>query len=68
MYTFKTLQKEELLSGRTITYVSQLIGLSNPHLTNILNGKINCTKVTAYCIVKVLHKDKEIEDFFIRAS
>lgn len=45
---------------------SEVIGISRQYLTNIVNGKISCTKVVAFCITKYLDKNAEIEDFFIK--
>lgn len=45
---------------------SEVIGLAQPTLSNILNGKVACKKTTAYCITKYISKDAEIEDFFVR--
>lgn len=64
MYLFKKELKQQLLKGTTIRYLAKEIGISEVHLTNILNGKNTCKKTTAYCIVKFNHNDKEIEDFF----
>lgn len=48
------------------TKASKIIGLTQPCLSNILNGKVACRKVVAYCITKYLDENKEIEDYFIR--
>lgn len=48
------------------TIASEVIGITRPHLTNILNGKIGCTKPVAFCIVKYLDADAEIEEYFIK--
>lgn len=45
---------------------SEVIGISRQYLTNIVNGKIACTKVVAFCITKYLDKNAEIEEFFIK--
>ena len=48
------------------TIASEVIGITRPHLTNILNGKIGCTKPVAFCIVKYLDSEAEIEDYFTK--
>ena len=64
MYLFKKDEKTNLLNGRTITYVASEIGITKEFLTSILNGKRACSRLVAYCVVKSLHSDAEIEDFF----
>ena len=46
------------------TKASKVIGITQPTLSNILNGKVACRKVTAFCITKYLDKDAEIEKYF----
>lgn len=46
------------------TIASEVIGLSQPTLSNILNRKVACRKVTAYCIVKYIDDEANIEDYF----
>lgn len=48
------------------TIASEIIGLTQPCLSNILHGKVACRKVVAYCITKYLNEDAEIEDYFER--
>lgn len=50
------------------TKASKEIGISRPHLSNVLNSKIKCTKVLAYCITKYINKDAEITDYFNRVD
>ena len=50
------------------TIAGEVIGLSQPTLSNILNRKVACRKVVAYCIVKYISQDAEIEDFFERVK
>lgn len=50
------------------TIASGVIGLSQPTLSNILNRKVACRKVTAFCIVKYIDENAEIEDYFERVS
>lgn len=46
------------------TIASEVIGIAQPTLSNILNRKVACRKVTAYSIVKYIDEDAEIEDYF----
>ena len=43
-----------------------VIGITQPCLSNILNGKVLCRKVVAFCITKYLDDNAEIEDYFIK--
>lgn len=62
MYTFK--QDIDYKINQTIA--SEVIGITQPCLSNILNGKVACRKVVAFCITKYLNEDAEIEDYFER--
>ena len=48
------------------TTACEVIGLSQPTLSNILNRKVSCRKVVAFSIVKYINKEAEIEDYFIK--
>lgn len=48
------------------TIASGIIGLAQPTLSNILNRKVACRKVVAYCITKYIDENAEIEDYFTR--
>ena len=48
------------------TIASQIIGIAQPTLSNILNRKVACRKVVAFSITKYLDDKAEIEDFFIK--
>lgn len=50
------------------TIAGQVIGLAQPTLSNILNRKVACRKVVAYCITKYIDEDAEIDDYFDRVS
>lgn len=64
MYIFK--QNVDYKINQTIA--SEVIGITQPCLSNILNGKVACRKVVAYCITKYLNEDAEIEDYFERVK
>ena len=44
----------------------EIIGLTQPTLSNILNRKVACRKVVAYCITKYIDENAKIEDYFER--
>lgn len=50
------------------TIASEIIGLAQPTLSNILNRKVTCRKVVAYCITKYLDEDANIEDYFTKEN
>ena len=45
---------------------SEKIGITQPNLSLILNRKVACRKVVAFCITKYINEDAEIEDYFER--
>ena len=61
MYIFKT----EIPIKINQSKACKIIGLSQPTLSKILNGKVACRKVVAFCITKYLNENAEIEDYFI---
>lgn len=58
------LLKEDAKVKINQTIASEVIGITQPCLSNILNRKVACRKVVAFCIVKYLDMDAEIEDYF----
>ena len=46
------------------TKASKIIGITQPTLSNILNRKVACRKVVAFCIAKYLDSNAEINDYF----
>ena len=46
------------------TLASEKIGIAQPTFSNILNRKVACRKVVAFCITKFFDENAEIEDFF----
>ena len=64
MYIFK----QNLNVKINQTAASEVIGITQPTLSNILNRKVACRKVVAFCIVKYLDNDAEIEDYFERVK
>lgn len=64
MYTFNKKEKVNILDGRKINYVADKIGVTSQFLSQVLNGKRTCSKTVAYCIVKCLCENAEIDDYF----
>ena len=62
MYIFKT----EIPIKINQSKACKIIGIAQPTLSNILNRKVSCRKVVAYCITKYLDDNAEIEDYFIK--
>lgn len=62
MYLFKI----EIPVKINQTIASKVIGITQPTLSNILNGKVACRKVVAFCITKYLDDNAKIEDYFIK--
>lgn len=56
MYELKQDKKEELLDGRTITYLSEVLGLTQTHLSNILKGRGYMTQITSMCFISIKEK------------
>ena len=46
--------------------IARKVGLTVETLNRIINGKQTTGKKSAYCIVKAIHEDAEIEEYFIR--
>lgn len=62
MYLFKT----EIPVKINQTIASKVIGITQPTLSNILNGKVACRKVVAFSITKYIDETAEINDFFYK--
>ena len=62
MYIFKT----EIPIKINQSKACEIIGLAQTTLSNILNGKVACRKVVAFCITKYLNENAEIEDYFVK--
>lgn len=61
MYQFKV---DLNLDFRDRKKASEQIGINANTLGMILRGKLNCSKMIAYCITKLIYEEAEIEDFF----
>ena len=56
--------KENIDVKMNQTIASEVIGLYQPTLSNILNRKVACRKVVAFSITKYINENAEIEDYF----
>jgi plasmid maintenance system antidote protein VapI len=68
MYIFKQELKKELLNGMTIRYIANTIGVTEGYISQVLNGKKECSKLVAYCLCKIFNYDLEVEDCFERVD
>jgi hypothetical protein len=64
MYIFK----ENINVKINQTIAGEVIGLAQPTLSNILNRKVSCRKVVAFCITKYIDENAEIEDYFEKVN
>ena len=62
MYRFR--DDVEVKINRTIA--SEVIGIAKPTLSNILNRRVVCRKVTAFSITKYIDAEAEINDYFVK--
>lgn len=46
--------------------ISKIIGITEFTMSRIINKKQNTSKMTAYCIVKAIDENAEIQDYFIK--
>ena len=60
MYYLK--ENDDVKINQTID--GEVIGLTQPTLSNILNRKVDCRKVVAFCITKYIDENAKIEDYF----
>ena len=42
----------------------RIIGITQATMSRIMNRKVACRKVVAYCITKYINQNAEIEDYF----
>lgn len=61
--------KIEYLKGKyRQDYFAKEIGVSDTYISFIFKQKKTCPKRIAFCFVKAINKDAEIEDFFVRVK
>ena len=53
-----------MLGDKSATYISNLLGVSFSYIVNILNRKVECSKVMAWAIVKCLDYKNEVIEYF----
>jgi len=65
-YKFDKRRKSTILAGRTITYVSKyILGRQKGYITNILNGRQECSQTMAWWIATKLDQAATSEnDYF----
>lgn len=44
--------------------IARIVGITEQTMCRIVNQKQGCSKRTAYCIVKAIHPEAEIEEYF----
>ena len=54
-------EKFALINQRAL---ARTVGMSFEAINRIINGKQVTSKTTAYCIVKSIHPEAEIQDYF----
>ena len=64
MYKFKKERYNDVISKYKLNGIAERIGITNNYLSLILNNKRDCKKTVAYCIVKAIDSDAEINDYF----
>lgn len=60
MYYFR----EDVINVFNQSAIARQVGLTVETVNRIFNRKQSCSKTTAYCIVKTINKNAEIEDYF----
>ena len=56
------------LKGNTQKKIAEKIGITEQTLSKVLNRKMPCSKIIAYCITKINNSENEIEDYFERVE
>ena len=56
-------KKFEIVNQRKL---AKIVGLTPSTMCRIVNAKQPTRKTTAYCIVKAIHPEAEINDYFIK--
>ena len=64
-YIAKNNLKEEMEIYNT-SKLAKKIGICRQYFQNIINQKTTCSKMTAYCITKIINNNEEIETYFER--
>lgn len=56
-------EKFEMINQRA---VADKVGITPATLCRIVNGKQTTNKTTAYCIVKAIHSEATIDEYFVK--
>lgn len=51
-----------------ISEMGRVIGVTQPTLSRIINRRVACRKVVAYCMTKYIDEKAEIEKYFDRVE
>ena len=46
--------------------IANIVGITEATMSRIVNGKQTTNKTTAYCIVKAIHNEAKIEEYFTK--
>ena len=46
--------------------IANIVGITESTMSRIVNGKQTTNKTTAYCIVKAIHSEAEINEYFTK--
>ena len=67
MWIFKEEKKEDVLQGRTITYLAEKkLFITTAYLCVILNGSRGCSTRLAQSILNCAFDNAKIEDYFVK--
>ena len=56
----------EKFTGVNQAELARVTGLAHPTVNRIIRNKQSCSKCTAFCIVKSIDKNAEIDEYFVR--
>lgn len=62
MYYFNARDKIKFINK---SQFAKELGVSASYINQVLNQRIHCSKLLAYCITKKLDENAEISDYFI---
>jgi transcriptional regulator with XRE-family HTH domain len=68
VFKIKEEHKKELLNGVSQRDIADKIGINEATLSRILNGKQNCSKLTARSLVILFRKEQDIDYYFERVG
>lgn len=64
MYRIKKEVSVEIKSKYKQKYIANALGMSQVYISELLNRKLACPKLTAYAFTKLIDMEAEILDFF----